>query len=39
MSAYLKHGIMNEIQPIYYYYISNFFPNGKEEEWIGAEII
>jgi len=39
MKAYLNNDLMDEIQPIYYYYIDHFFNDSKQEEWIWTEII
>lgn len=39
MKTYIENNIQEEIQPVYYYYMSRFFPKGLEEIRIWAEII
>lgn len=39
MSAYMNNHLIDEIQPIYYYYMDHFFNNGIQEERIWAEIL
>ena len=39
MKAYLNNNLMDEIQPIYYYYMDHFFVNKKQEERIWSVII
>lgn len=39
MRAYINNNLVDEIQPIYYYYMDHFFNNGIQEERIGANIL
>ncbi|MDD2871103.1 MAG: His/Gly/Thr/Pro-type tRNA ligase C-terminal domain-containing protein [Candidatus Gracilibacteria bacterium] len=39
MKAYLNNNIIEEIQPVYYYFMDHYFNNDKQVEFIGAEII
>jgi hypothetical protein len=39
MKAYIDNNIREEIQPVYYYYMAHFFPDGVEEVRIGADIL
>lgn len=39
MKAYINNKLVDEIQPVYYYYIDHFLNNGVQEERIWAEIL
>ena len=39
MKAYIDNNVVEEIQPVYFYYMSRFFPAGSEEIRIWAEIL
>lgn len=39
MKAYLNNNIIEEIQPVYYYFMDHYFNNDKQVELIWAEII
>ncbi len=39
MQSYLDHNISEQIQPVYYYYMSSFFENDSQEQRIWWEII